>query len=301
MGAGMVVDGPLTRDEHLEAIAEFRTIYRGALIRHRASRLRLFFMLQFPEEGGDREHLLEDLDPLPTLDYAAPETIHRHKLFAAIRANVQQLMQEARAALVAAVQHAFGVEQFHALAAALRRLDLVLDRFDAALMASLTDVDELTGLFNRAALERDLVRELALAAKSQAPLCVAMIDADHFKRVNDSFGHAFGDVVLEELAVRFEAALRPQDRAYRYGGEEFVVILPATALPEALVVINRLRVLACATAIADAQHSVIQSVSAGVACRLPSTVANDVLGHADEALYRAKAAGRNRVMSTVCS
>lgn len=155
--------------------------------------------------------------------------------------------------------------RFRSLAAAIRRLDRALDRFYAALTVSLTGVDELTGLFNRAAMERDLGRELAHAQRNHSPLCVAMVDADHFKKLNDSLGHAFGDTVLEELAIRFEASLRPHDRVYRYGGEEFLVMLPETSLRDAIRVIDRLREAVSETVIAEGGNEVSQTGSAGVA------------------------------------
>lgn len=121
-------------------------------------------------------------------------------------------------ALESAVEGRLDQPAFLELTAALRRLDVALDRLDNAITVSLTHVDELTGLLNRSAMERDLEREHAQARRTGRPLSVAMVDADHFKRVNDDHGHGFGDTALEVLAERVEACLRPRDRVNRSGG-----------------------------------------------------------------------------------
>lgn len=186
---------------------------------------------------------------------------------------------------------------FRRLAAEILNLDRTLDRFDAAITSRLTDVDQLTGLLNRVAMERDLEQELDYARRNQSPLCVAMVDADHLKRVNDTHGHNFGDTVLEELADRFEASLRPRDRVYRYGGEEFFIMLPATTMEEALIAIDRLRAVVCETTIAESDIEIFQTVSAGVSQARKEDGNEDVVKRADAVLYEAKKSGRNRVAS----
>lgn len=160
----------------------------------------------------------------------------------------------------------------------------------------MTDVDALTGLFNRAALDRDLNREVAKARRSGKSLCVAMIDADRFKNVNDTHGHSFGDVVLSKLAERFMECLRPSDLLYRYGGEEFMVLLPDTSKEQAQTVLERLRLRACTTPISKGESSVIQSVSAGISELAAEESPLAAIANADQALYRAKSQGRNQIV-----
>ncbi len=111
----------------------------------------------------------------------------------------------------------------------------VADRLSAGNTTSMTDVGELTGLLNRAAMERDLEREQAHALRTGRRFTIAMVDTDHFKKVNDDYGHSFGDVVLEILAERFVESIRLRDRVYRYGEEEFLVLQdtddPSTRCP----------------------------------------------------------------------
>jgi len=152
--------------------------------------------------------------------------------------------------------------------------------------------DKLTGLPNRRALDGDLRQAVALAARTGEKFSILMIDIDFFKALNDTYGHHMGDEVLRDFAVRLSAALRAQDRAYRYGGEEFCVLLPATDVPGTYVLAERVR-QAVALPASPRLHAVTASL--GAAVWQPGDDDALLLGRADEALYRAKAAGRNRV------
>lgn len=288
---------PLTRDEDTDALVQFRSIFRKELIKHRASRLELFFLLQFPHDMADNDKRSLVLDTMDALGAAAPASVRQHILFKSIGRRFDELARTENEALEASAKRTLDPSRFRSLANAIRRLDSALDRFDAAITASLTDVDELTGLLNRVAMERDLKRELAHARRNQSPLCIAMVDADHFKDVNDTLGHSFGDTVLEELADRFEAALRPHDRVYRYGGEEFLIMLPETTLEDAKQVLDRLRRAVCASTIVDDESETSQTVSAGVALAKPDDTNENVIERADDALYQAKSSGRNHVVT----
>jgi diguanylate cyclase (GGDEF)-like protein len=151
--------------------------------------------------------------------------------------------------------------------------------------------DSLTGLANRRALGTVLSREVARAARAKEPLSVAIVDIDHFKRVNDTFGHLVGDEVLRTVAKAMAAKVRDVDLLARYGGEEFAIVLPNCASDGALVVIERVR---AAVASADMVTSV--TVSAGIATLDgPGYDGEGLLAAADEALYASKRAGRDRV------
>jgi two-component system cell cycle response regulator len=166
---------------------------------------------------------------------------------------------------------------------------------DAA--ASLAITDPLTGLYNRHHLVTVLEKELAAAQRHRKVFSLLLLDLDHFKSVNDTCGHLVGDAVLKELALLLGKLLRASDTAARFGGEEFLVVLPDTDLPGALVLAERFR-----QAVADHAFPPLGerrlTVSVGVASSRPEDRAvNDVVGRADEALYRAKTAGRNRVLA----
>jgi diguanylate cyclase (GGDEF)-like protein/PAS domain S-box-containing protein len=145
--------------------------------------------------------------------------------------------------------------------------------------------DSLTGLPNRRALEEQLPREMARARRGRSPLCVAIIDIDHFKNYNDSHGHLAGDEVLRACARAWDGELRGEDTIVRFGGEEFLVLLPDTPPEEAAEIVERLRMTT----------PLGQTCSAGLACWDFTESIDDLLGRADQALYLAKAGGRNQL------
>jgi len=181
----------------------------------------------------------------------------------------------------------------------LARLRAVLhekSRRDALVAEALTDA--LTGLTNRRSLERQLDQLLAHAVRVEEPLSVLMFDADHFKNVNDTFGHETGDVVLTALAQRAQEAVRAQDVVGRFGGEEFVVILPGADRVAAIIAAERLRAHVADTPIVTPAGPISVTVSVGGATAYAHMdIERAVLvTTADNALYNAKRAGRNRVM-----
>ena len=162
----------------------------------------------------------------------------------------------------------------------------------AQLMQALATTDPLTGLPNRRALDECLQAALAAAQRHGEPVSVALIDVDHFKRINDRCGHAAGDRVLVQLGHRLAADLRASDRLGRWGGEEFLLVSGHTPLPAALELAERLRASVAGFSFA---HGETVTISVGVAQVRLGDDAERVLERADAALYRAKDAGRNRV------
>ncbi len=161
----------------------------------------------------------------------------------------------------------------------------------------MTIVDGLTGVHNKRYLVETLEREIPRARRHGRPLSLVMLDIDHFKRINDTYGHLAGDYVLKELATMVKSRLRPDDVIARYGGEEFGVVLPETPLAGGAAIAEDLRRRVEAHSFVFENETIRVSVSMGVA-ELADSV--DVLGFvksADELLYRAKREGRNKVCS----
>ena len=156
--------------------------------------------------------------------------------------------------------------------------------------------DPLTGLYNRLYLADALARELTCSARTQSPFAVVMIDVDHFKSINDVYGHALGDAILRALGGLLRQQVRPTDSPCRYGGEEFVVIMRDVTLDLAIERINELRVAFAALRFASNGLDVSRTFSAGVALfPLHGRDEASLLAAADAALYAAKGSGRNRV------
>jgi diguanylate cyclase (GGDEF)-like protein len=158
--------------------------------------------------------------------------------------------------------------------------------------------DSLTGLLNRAAILEVLQTELARASRESQPVSVLMVDLDHFKRINDHLGHQAGDTVLREAARRMASAIRRYDSIGRYGGEEFLVILPGCTSEGALAQAERLRLAVGAEPIDLGRQSVPVTCSLGCACcaDAPSGTSDSLVREADGALYGAKEGGRNRIV-----
>jgi len=160
----------------------------------------------------------------------------------------------------------------------------------------LANLDSLTGLHNRRAILRRLDDEIKRAKRYKEELCLLMLDIDHFKNVNDQYGHLSGDEVIQEVATLVRGNIRDTDASGRYGGEEFITILPETDLPSALNVAERLRKLVEATEMKDSEGNVFGvTISQGLTSYKPGDDEYSLVSRADDALYRAKENGRNRV------
>jgi len=162
----------------------------------------------------------------------------------------------------------------------------------------LAELDDLTGSFNRRCIMRFLDDEIARAHRVNAPCSIALIDLDWFKRINDTYGHPTGDEVLRTFAITVFANIRTVDRFGRYGGEEFLLVLPDTSSETAARMLDRLR-----TIVADIDWSGLSlglrvTISAGIATLDANETSDSFLARADSALYKAKAQGRNRIASS---
>jgi diguanylate cyclase (GGDEF)-like protein len=157
--------------------------------------------------------------------------------------------------------------------------------------------DELTGLWNRRHAQKAFQIELQRATRSKRPLCLALMDIDNLKQINDQNGHATGDVVLRAIALEAGQSLRDTDLLARWNGEEFLVLLPETTMVDALATLDRLRQRVDDAAIGGlTAHAV--TVSIGVTLHGPDESLEATLDRANHALYVARAKGQNRVAST---
>jgi len=165
-------------------------------------------------------------------------------------------------------------------------------------------MDPLTGVNNRRYVEQRMTEEIGRTRRRAGDFCCLYIDIDHFKRINDSYGHQSGDEVLREMAARTKAELRLSDTLGRFGGEEFVVLLPDTQMNDACNVAERIRTSICDKPFTIGKENRQVSVSIGVAAldlSIPDQaidlLGQQILAQADQALYQAKEGGRNRVQA----
>ena len=161
----------------------------------------------------------------------------------------------------------------------------------------LAELDELTGSFNRRCIMRMLDEEISRARRTKSPCSIALIDLDWFKRINDGYGHPTGDEVLRTFAITVFANIRGIDKFGRYGGEEFLLVMPQTPADTGALALDRLRAIVSDLDWSAFSPGMSVTISAGVATLGADETPDGILARADSALYAAKAAGRNRVAS----
>lgn len=182
-------------------------------------------------------------------------------------------------------------ERAQATEAELSKLHQELDRVSAQARH-----DPLTGALNRKGLDEALNREVSQVQRKDSPLCMAMIDIDNFKNLNDQLGHATGDVALAHLVSVAQEVMRPQDTLARYGGEEFVILLPDTPLDQGIEAMTRLQRELTKRFFLAGTEKVMITFSAGVAQLADKETGPEAIKRADQAMYLAKRSGKNRVL-----
>jgi diguanylate cyclase len=176
--------------------------------------------------------------------------------------------------------------------ARIRNLETQLEQ-----MSELVRQDQLTGSLNRRGLEDVFERELSRAERRNSPLCIAMLDLDDFKKINDTYGHDAGDEALIHLVRVIKDTLRAMDVIARFGGEEFLIVLPDTGMDEAVQTVTRLQRELTKQIFMHNHTRMLMTFSAGVALRRENEDQQSMVRRADIALYAAKKAGKNRVVS----
>ena len=155
-------------------------------------------------------------------------------------------------------------------------------------------LDPLTSINNRAAYNDSINKEISLANRHQNPLAMIVLDIDHFKSLNDNYGHLFGDCVLRDIAKCISEHVRDSDMVFRYGGEEFIILLRNTCEQGANLLAERIRTAISQIHFKYGDHSTRATASLGIACLKHDELEHDLFKRADDALYTAKDEGRNR-------
>ncbi|HET9930141.1 MAG TPA: diguanylate cyclase [Polyangiaceae bacterium] len=246
--------------------------------------------------GINERSLTEVLKQIPELVHVAAGALDRD---AGSQKSYESLLVDINRGLV---------ELTHSYESVVRQLEILLEEKEQLTkqlaeandrLEHLAHTDPLTGLANKRSLEQALVRDLARADRDKTCLSVVVADVDHFKQVNDRYGHAVGDLVLQRVAKILSSTLRTGDLATRFGGEEFVLILPGTNAFGAKLAAERIRRAVAQVEFEGPQGKFQVTVSFGVTSVVGpgcSGMSKQVFKEADEALYAAKSGGRNRVV-----
>lgn len=175
-----------------------------------------------------------------------------------------------------------------------QRIELLKD--ELKLVRKLVREDQLTGALNRRGLDDAMAREVARAERNGTNLCIALIDIDNFKMINDSVGHQVGDIVLVHLVAIIKETIRTNDLIGRYGGEEFLLLLPESRIDEATSVLARLQRELASKPVSWGNQKLLVTFSAGVATRCMGESEATLINRADQALYEAKRVGKDRII-----
>lgn len=261
--------------------------------------LNCLFKLQFPEvEGG----LDPSFDPqaatglLAWLEKTYMAALDEPVFFRRLLVHQQGLVEQVDALQEKAKAKQLDSASYAHFLRSIQRFNELADQLRNQVTSSLIELDELTGLLNRKVMERDLEEEWAHVGRTRQSFSVAMLDLDHFKKVNDNLGHAFGDLILQQLAAVIEDQIRPYDRVYRYGGEEFLVLLQDTPAKAAQLAMERLRQVVENHEFGNAEQQLAVTLSIGVASSDQMAALEELIKAADTALYSAKDRGRNQVV-----
>jgi two-component system cell cycle response regulator len=226
-----------------------------------------------------------------------------YMMLLSVRADLEDVVKGMESGADDYIVKPFQVEELHARLRAGRRVLALQEELVEAREALREQAtrDGLTGLWNRTAIFDILQNELSRSGRSGEPLIVLMADLDGFKPVNDHFGHMAGDAVLRQVAARMRAAVRRYDAVGRYGGEEFLMVLPGCELPPGLALAERIRHAIGSECFRAGETEIRLTCSLGAACAIPPAIppADDLVREADAALYRAKREGRDRVEAAV--
>lgn len=224
-------------------------------------------------------------------------TLRDHPAFLALGKAHEQMHRTATKLL----QHAgnrlpIHPEEIDAFGDVRDRLKLELQSLRQELAEALANRDPLTGARNRVSMLSDLREQHSLVQRGAQPCAIAIIDLDLFKKINDHYGHLTGDTVLASTVQCLESLIRPYDRIYRYGGEEFLLCMPNTSVDAAIQLAERLRAAVAAIEVKNSDGAILRvSASFGVAALDKVRSVEDSIDKADKAMYLAKRRGRDRV------
>ncbi len=295
-GVQQLLSGPISRDALLDATRSLKeVIYKQGVLKHSLKEAKITvknMMMTFIDRIGavatSTGDFHEKIDNYSQKIGQAKDIIELNHI-------LKDVMQDTKTAQTQALRsHDDMMAARQAVQDAETRIQGLENKLEQ--MSELVREDQLTGSLNRRGLDDVFEREMARSERRKAPLCIAMLDLDDFKRINDTYGHSAGDQALIHLVRVIKDTLRTMDVIARFGGEEFMIVLPDTPLDEAVQTVTRVqRELTKRIFLHDNQR-LLMTFSAGVALRGVEEEQAALIKRADEALYKAKRTGKNRVV-----
>lgn len=267
------------------------------LVRHQDARLSLFYLLHYRESRNcnyGNQYLIKYKMDFSDLLINAYTRFNDNSRIKFIHDNLKNLLSFVDYVFEHKCENYINKDSYRHLISLMKKLDRSIESFRKEITHTLTYTDELTGLFNRSALEQDMDAIKFGDIGLDFNHCIALIDIDNFKCVNDNYGHLAGDDVLECIADIIQSSVRITDKAYRYGGEEIAIMFKDCSLMDAVSVVERLRVeIGDYTFISD-ELELRVTVSIGISKVERSDVTlRDAIDRADKNLYKAKNSGKN--------
>lgn len=292
-----LLSGPITHASLLAATRSLKeVIYKQGLLKHSLNEAKATvksMMMTFIDRLGVVAVSTSDFHQ--KIDNYSRQ-ITQAKGITELNKILDDMMRDTRSAQADALRSR---DQMVAARQAVQEAETRISKLEAELqqMSELVREDQLTGSLNRRGLDDICERELARADRRKSPLCIAMLDLDDFKRLNDTYGHTTGDEVLVHLVRVIKETLRAMDVIGRFGGEEFLIVLPDTPLEEAVQTVTRLQRELTKRIFMHNNERLLITFSAGVALRAEGESRQSLVERADTALYQAKRSGKNRVVA----
>ncbi|AXT74041.1 GGDEF domain-containing protein [Vibrio natriegens] len=267
------------------------------LIKHQDARLSLFYLLHYHDSRnlnyGNQYIILYKMDFSDLLDEAYIR-FDNHIRIKAIKENLSSLIKFTGYLLSNERMMSTSKKNYRHLISLMKKLDKSIEIFRKEITHALTYTDELTGLLNRAAFEKDIEYINSESVEFNYSYCIALIDIDNFKNINDNYGHLVGDDILESISDIIQSSIRPDDKAYRYGGEEIALVLKYCSLTDASSVVERLRKKISNYIFIFDKIELKVTISTGIAENESNdTNYRETLERADKNLYKAKRSGKN--------
>lgn len=292
-----IITGPLDRALITDAEKSLKeVIFKQGILKHSLSEAKNAFKAMIATFVDRLAHMSNSTGAYHDKVESCAEKLAKTEDIAQINALLEDLMQDT---------HTMQTDIVRSREAMIKQTDDVIAaqekiiklQTELSQLSEKVSIDQLTGVLNRRGLDEAMLREIARAKRGGGELCVALLDIDNFKFFNDHYGHQVGDTALQHLAKVIQQTLRPTDVVARFGGEEFVILLPDTSIDAAVETIARLQRALTKQFFLGNNERLLITFSAGVSLFKKDEEQVTVLNRADQAMYLAKKSGKNRVMT----